>query len=140
MIRKTSPAALRDGCAAPRRGFTLIELAIVLGILAILATLAIVFYNKAANKARFTEAKTALRHLQKTETIYFTDLDHYTDNTVRLDFDPTKYNYYVISVTLLDNAMNYLGHATGIGVMQGDLWHIGRDGIPYQDNAAKAKF
>lgn len=122
------------------RGFTLIELALVLTITGILLTLAVVTYRHFANKARFTQAQIALKHLQKTELLYFTEFDRYTDNVSLLDFDPVKYDYYVVTVTLLDNAMNFMGHATGIGVMAGDLWHIDREGEPSQDNAAKSKF
>jgi len=124
----------------PRRGFTLIELALALTITAILMALAVVSYRHFANKARFTQAQTALKHLQKTELIYFTEFDRYTDDIVLLDFDPVKYNYYVITVNVLDNGMNFMGHATGIGVMSGDLWHIDRDGEPIQDNIAKGRF
>lgn len=140
MTRGTHPGAAGEPPRDFRRGFTLIELAIALTITAILLTLSVVVYNRMVNKARFTQAKTVLKHLQKTETIYFTEFDRYTDNTLRLDFDPTKYDYYEVSVTLLDNATNFVGHATGIGAMEGDLWHIERDGDPFQDNAAKATF
>lgn len=122
------------------RGFTLIELAIVLTITAILLTLAMTTYRHFVYKARFTQAQTALKHLQKTELIYFTDNDRYTDDIALLDFDPVKFNYYVISVTLLDNGANFLGHATGVSEMAGDLWHIDREGEPFQDNAAKSLF
>jgi len=123
-----------------RRGYTLVELAIALTIIGILMTLGMVSYRHFANKARFTQAQTALKHLQKTELLYFTDFGRYTDDVVRLDFDPVKYNYYEISVTLLDNGMNFMGHANGTGVMAGDLWHIDRDGDPFQDNIAKGNF
>lgn len=122
------------------RGFTIIELAIVLTIIAILASIAVYTYNKLANKARFTQAQVVLKHLQKMETIYFTDHDRYTDNVALLDFDPVKYNYYVISVTLLDNAMNYIGYAKGVHAMEGDLWFITPAGSPTQDNEAKTRF
>ena len=125
---------------AAKRGFTLTELAIVLAITGILLTLAIVTYQHFANKARFTQAQIALKHLQKTELLYFTDFDRYTDNVALLDFDPVKYDFYVVSVTLLDNATNFMGHATGTGVMAGDLWHIDREGNPFQDNIAKTTF
>jgi len=140
-----SPESPPDGNAGSRegkrsRGFTLIELAITLMIIGILASLAVYAYSKMVNKARFTQAKTALKHLQKTETIYFTDFDRYTDNVALLDFDPVKYNYYNVSVTLLDNAMNYIGYANGVNAMEGDLWSITRDGEPEQDNTARARF
>lgn len=137
--RRGNPASGRSFRNA-RGGFTLIELALVLTITAILLTMAVVTYQHFANKARFTQAQTALKHLQKTELLYFTEWDRYTDNVALLDFDPVKYNYYVVSVTLLDNATNFLGHATGIGVMAGDLWHVDREGNPFQDNIAKGKF
>jgi len=123
-----------------RRGFTIIELAIALTIIAILATIAVYTYNKVANKARFTQAKTALKHLQKMETLYISDHDRYTDNTSLLDFNPVKYDYYEISVTLLDNALNYIGYAHGIRAMQGDLWSITPGGAPTQDNVARTRF
>lgn len=140
MKRPASPGARAERAARSRRGFTLIELALVLTITGILLTLAAMVYGKMANKARFTQARTALKHLQKTETIYFTEYGRYTDNTVLLDFDPTRYDYYEISASVLDNGMSFVGNARGIGAMDGDLWHIERDGDPVQDDAAKARF
>ena len=122
------------------RGFTIIELALVLTIVGILATMAVFTYKKVVNKARFTQAKIALKHLQKMETLHFTNQDTYTDNVVLLDFNPVKYDYYDVSVTLLDNGMNYIGYATGVRAMEGDLWFITRDGEPTQDNVARTMF
>ena len=119
-----------------RRGFTLIELVIVLLLIGILSGLAIHTYRMMINKARMTQAKTVLHHLTKTEAIYFTEHDVYTDNVILLDFDPVKYPFYQVSVVLENDAKNYTGIATGVGPMTGDWWTITRDGVPVQaDNS-----
>jgi prepilin-type N-terminal cleavage/methylation domain-containing protein len=119
-----------------RSGFTLIEITIVLLLIGILSSIAIYAYRMMVNKARMTQAKTVLSHLTKTETIYFTEHDVYTDNVILLDFDPVRYPYYQVSVVLANDGKNYTGIATGVGVMAGDLWTITRDGVPAQaDNS-----
>ncbi|MGB5196599.1 MAG: prepilin-type N-terminal cleavage/methylation domain-containing protein, partial [Candidatus Deferrimicrobium sp.] len=109
------------------RGFTLIEITIVLLLIGILASMAIYTYGRMINKARMTQAKTVLSHLTKTETIYFTEHDVYTDNVILLDFDPVKYPYYQVSVVLDNGAKNYTGIATGVGPMVGDRWYVTKD-------------
>lgn len=119
-----------------RRGFTLIEIVIVLMIIGILAAMATYTYRMMINKARMTQAKTVLDHLSKTEAVYFSDNDRYTDNVFLLGYDPVKYNYYDVLVVLDNDAKNYTGIATGVGVMAGDLWTITKDGQPTQaDNS-----
>ena len=118
------------------RGFTLIEITIVLLLIGILASIAIYTYGRMINKARMTQAKTVLSHLTRTENIFFTEHDVYTDNVILLDFDPVKYPYYQVSVVLDNDAKDYTGFATGVGVMAGDLWTITKDGQPIQaDNS-----
>jgi len=120
-----------------RRGFTLIEIIVVLMIIGILSTIAVSTYRMMINKARMTQAKTVLGHLTKTETTFFSDHERYTDNVFLLDFDPVRYNYYEVSVVLLDNGLNYIGSARGVGVMDNDLWTITKDGRPVQDNSSR---
>ena len=129
---RPAPAEHRDG----RRGFTLIEITIVLLLIGILASLSVYTYRMMINKARMTQAKTVLDHLTKTEAIYFSSHDRYTDNILLLDFDPVKYPYYQVSVVLDNNAQDYKGTATGTGIMTGDSWTITKGGQPIQaDNS-----
>jgi len=129
---RPAPADHRDG----RRGFTLIEITIVLLLIGILASLSVYTYRMMINKARMTQAKTVLDHLTKTEAIYFSSHDRYTDNILLLDFDPVKYPYYQVSVVLDNNAQDYKGTATGTGIMTGDSWTITKGGQPIQaDNS-----
>ncbi len=119
-----------------RRGFTLIEITIVLLLIGILASMAVYTYRMMINKARMTQAKTVLGHLTKTQATYFSDHEVYTDCVVLLDFDPVKYDYYKVSVVLDNDAKDYKGTATGIGIMTGDSWTITKDGQPVQaDNS-----
>jgi len=135
-FRRISPRPTSADHRTGGRGFTLIEIALVLVLIGILATMAVYTYSMMINKARMTQAKTVLGHLTKTEATYFSDHGRYTDNVVLLDFDPVKYDYYQISVVLDNDAKNYKGTATGIGIMTGDSWTINKDGQPVQaDNS-----
>ncbi len=119
-----------------RSGFTLIELTLVLLIIGILSGMAVYAYRLMIVKARVTQAKTVLTHLVRTEAIYYSDHDAYTDNVILLDFDPVKYPNYQVTVVLDNDAKNYTGIATGVAVMTGDRWYVTKDVAPYQDNTS----
>ena len=133
LLRLAYPRS-RRGRTRGRRGFTLIELTIVLLLIGILAAMATYTYRMMINKARITQAKTVLDHLTKTEAIYYSDHDRYTDNVILLDIDPVKYPYYEVTVVLDNNEQNYTGIAMGVGPMKGDWWTITKDGQPVQSD------
>lgn len=118
-------------------GFTLLEITIALVIIGILAAMAVTVYGRMVNKARMSQARIVLKHLHKTETIYFSENNRYTDNPALLDYDPVKYDYYRIVVSIDNTGQDFLGIAEGIGTMSGDRWSITKEGTPTHilDNA-----
>jgi prepilin-type N-terminal cleavage/methylation domain-containing protein len=118
-------------------GFTLIELTIVIFVIGLLAVMASYTYRRMVDKARMTQAKTVLSHLFRTQTIYFTSNDRFTDNVAILDFDPVRYPYYIVDVVLDNGGRAFTGYARGVGPMAGDLWYITQEGNPTQDNTSR---
>ncbi len=113
-----------------KKGFTIIELSIVLVITGILATLAVTTYSALTKKAKRVQAKIALKHLAKAEYIYFSEHDSYTDDSIVLDFDPIVYDYYTISVDASQH--DFTGKAEGNLDSDStlDTWVIHKDGDP----------
>ena len=92
-----------------KRGFTHIELLVVVLIIGILAAVAVPQYKKAVAKSRATEAVNILKALQQAQMVYFLANNEYTDdldelavevpagsfkgNVTAQTADPNKYYY-----------------------------------------------
>lgn len=70
------------------KGFTLMEVLIVVVVLAVLAGLAVPMYTSSVEKSRKAEALAALGALRQSEIRYFAQYSAYTNNIALLDFDP----------------------------------------------------
>lgn len=91
------------------RGFTLIELMIVVAIVGILVAVALPAYNQSVRKSRRADAKTALLDLAQREERYnstanqysgtATDLGYPTGTTFPISVQTGSTSYYTISIT-----------------------------------------
>ena len=81
-----------------RKGFTLVEVLIVVIIIGILAAIGIPQFASSIEKAKGGEARAGLGHLQTGEKIYFAEREYYT--TVLNDLDITlSQRYWAFTIT-----------------------------------------
>lgn len=99
------------------RGFTLIELMVVVAIIAILAAIAYPSYSRYAFRARRADAHNLLMHIAAAQERYYSTHNKYTnklkDFGYTLDANvPTEHGYYTVSVTTSDSDQKYTATAT----------------------------
>ncbi|MFP2960122.1 type IV pilin protein PilA [Myxococcus sp. 1LA] len=82
------------------RGFTLIEVMIVVAIIGILAAIAIPNFIKFQARSKQSEAKTNLKALFTAQKSFFSEKDRYSDYANEIGFSPERGNRYgyIVSV------------------------------------------
>ncbi len=85
-----------------RKGFTLLELIIVVIVIGILASIALPRFIRVAERARMAEAKSILDSLRSSQMRYLAQWNSYTGTTTLLDAPPPPAKYF----TFVANAQN----------------------------------
>ena len=117
------------------KGFTLIELMIVVAIIGSLAAIAIPNFLNYQKKAKQSEAKVNLGAIRTLAEAYRAEHDTYLPAGATVPYDPVvlgfevkgtaRYTYSVTVATATTFTVTATGTATGIA---GDVWTIDQDG------------
>lgn len=127
-----------------RKGFTLIELMVVVVIIGVLAALAVPRFMGSTGKAKKSEAKTVLKHLYTMERMFYQEFDRYVAgaNSAALEASSldwnspgpdARYNYSVVVAGNLFTAIaTELADADGDGIPNEQLT-MDQDGVEAGD-------
>jgi type IV pilus assembly protein PilA len=112
-----------------KKGFTLIELMIVVAIIGILAAIAIPNFMNYQCKAKQSEAKTTLGNVRVAQEAYLAEWDTYSTDTGALGVSMKGDNRYeVIITTPTDTTFTATASANLKGADNDDQWTIDEEG------------
>jgi type IV pilus assembly protein PilE len=99
--------------AARIAGFTLIELMIVVAVLGVLTTIAVPVYRQYVERARRTEAKTALLRLQANQERFYLQNNTFTNDLDALGFANgcSEHCVYTIDFSVAPDTQGYTARA-----------------------------
>jgi type IV pilus assembly protein PilA len=111
-----------------KKGFTLIELMIVVAIIGILAAIAIPNFMTYQCKAKQSEAKSILGALRTAQEAYYAEHSIYAADTGELHFDTKGGGDYSFSFEATPNTTTYTAVANGTINGKADEWKVTANG------------
>src|SRR5919206_4933883 len=112
-----------------QKGFTLIELMIVVAIIGILAAIAIPNFIKFQARSKQSEAKANLKAIFTAQKAFFQEKDRFSSLTGEVGFEPERNNRYAYFLTssgsLEDRATSTIVQATTYTGIQVDVFKYG---------------
>lgn len=102
------------------RGFTLIEMMIVVAIIAIIASVAYPSYTNYSMRARRADGKEILMRMAAAQERYFTNMNRYATMAELGLGTSSEKGYYTVSVTRANGNQTYTLTATPGGVQAAD--------------------
>ena len=109
------------------RGFTLVEVLIVVIIIGILAAIGIPQFADSIEKAKGGEARAGLGHIQTGEKVYFAERENYTSQLSDLDVTLTQ-RYWVFTIVATSTTYTATATRSGGGVRSGQTITMDQDG------------
>jgi type IV pilus assembly protein PilA len=110
------------------KGFTLIELMIVVAIIGILAAIAIPNFMNYQCKAKQSEAKAALGSIKTQQVAYFAEYDEFATTTDGIGFSIDSDARYTYSVAAATPKTDFTATANATINGKADTWTINRTG------------
>ena len=109
------------------KGFTLVEVLIVVIIIGILAAIGIPQFATSIEKAKGGEARAGLGHIQTAEKVYFAENEFYTNNLANLDISLTE-RYWDFTITTPSSTEYTATAARSGGTRSGQTITMDEDG------------
>jgi type IV pilus assembly protein PilE len=110
------------------RGFTLIELMIVVAIIAVLAAIAVPWWGQYTYRARRADGQKLLMHIAQVEERYYTDYNKYTIDPKDLGYTtdpvPSERGYYSVALSVPAGSsvgVAYIATATPLNAQAKDV-------------------